>query len=250
MRWPWSGRNRIGAPRPASAASRARSTATMSTSPARWSDSWKDRGSASRRVARRCAKPMRSAKRSAIAGRSLSARTPSDPVQKHRPLARDGTASNSAAKSSPVDATRGRPKSGRGGSSGWRVSVTPRASAAGVTESRNSIRCRRRRFASMSRYWPSLSRKPSTVIGSVVEPGSADAIVRVSSATPSSGIASKMARARSRSTSEYSASAPGRRRMCRSKAAKRSWSKRIAVAPVGSTWSMSVRVQSTTGMKL
>jgi hypothetical protein len=39
---------------------------------------------------------MRGANRAAMAGRSFSARTPSDPVQKHMPLALDGTASNSA----------------------------------------------------------------------------------------------------------------------------------------------------------
>ena len=49
---------------------------------------------------------------------------------------------------------------------------------------------------------------------------------------------------------EYSAGASGRSRICRSNAANRSWSKRIALAPFGSSHSRSVRHQSTTGMKL
>jgi len=47
-----------------------------------------------------------------------------------------------------------------------------------------------------------------------------------------------------------SAGASGRSRICRSNAANRSWSKRIALAPFGSSHSRSVRHQSTTGMKL
>ncbi len=68
----------------------------MSTSPSRWSDSWKLSPSASRFVARRWAKGDPWAEALGHRGRSLSGLTPRLPVQKHMPLAGLGTASNRA----------------------------------------------------------------------------------------------------------------------------------------------------------
>ena len=74
-------------------------------------------------------------------------------------------------------AMRGRPNSGRGGSSGCSVNVTPSASATGVTRARNSIRCWRSTAVLMPRYCCKRSRNCGMVRGSVVDPGSALAML-------------------------------------------------------------------------
>ena len=61
---------------------------------------------------------MRSANRRIMWGKSLSARTPKDPVQKVMPFERSGDADINAAKSDSVLTTRGKPNKGNGGSSG------------------------------------------------------------------------------------------------------------------------------------
>lgn len=75
---------------------------------------------------------MRSAKRRIMCGKSLSARTPSDPVQNVIPLANSGDASINKAKSVSVLTTRGKLNKGKGGSSGWMHKLIPNSCAKGA----------------------------------------------------------------------------------------------------------------------
>ena len=70
---------------------------------------------------------------------------PSEPVQSVMPFARDGTASRMKARSSAFETMRGRPMSGRGGSSGWIAMRIPTSSAVGITSRRNRARFSRSR---------------------------------------------------------------------------------------------------------
>ena len=74
---------------------------------------------------------------------SLDAPAPSEPVHNVMPFAGDSMAPTTKARSSAFETTRGRPISGRGGSSGWIAMRTPTSSATGMTARRNRARLSR-----------------------------------------------------------------------------------------------------------
>ena len=106
-------------------------SATRSASPPRWSAS-KNEPSGSRLTLRRWTKWMRGPNSRAMATRSFAGFEPNEPAQSVRPQACDGTAANSLRTSSAVESTRGRPKIGKAGSSGWMASRAPSSSATSV----------------------------------------------------------------------------------------------------------------------
>ena len=152
--------------------------------------------------------------------------------------------------SASFETTRGSPSSGIGGSSGWIARYTPAAAATGTTARKKYARFSRSAAASISLYASSAAWKPAAVYASTIRPGIPATIVLSSVARVASSIAAKRAAARSRVAASYSASAPGRRSRCSSNAIKSVRSKASAREPSAHFCASSVRVQSSTGMKL
>ena len=143
MTWPWSGRigiSPVGAApalRRRSSAISAPTTATMSVSPSRCSASWKE-PSGSLVTLRRCAKWM--SRREALRHRRqvvLPARAVGAGAERQRRSTAIDRRPDGAA-SSAFDTTRGRPKIGKGGSSGWIAILTPASSATGTISRRKA----------------------------------------------------------------------------------------------------------------